>query len=76
MHGASMHGASIGPFFFGNILSGKSSYIKAMRGPKFNHLAPNSTTPVAAEAGVNPALPATAFVEFMTKWSNLCPRTV
>ena len=31
---------------------------------------------MAAEARVNPALPATAVVEFMTKRSNLCSRTV
>ena len=39
-------------------------------------LAINSTTAVAAEARVNPALPATAVVEFMAKWLNLYPRTV
>ena len=40
-------------------------------GPKFN-----STTAVAAEAGVSQALPAAAVVEFMAKWSDLCPGTV
>ena len=48
----------------------------AVRGYKFKHLAINSTTAVAAEVRVNPSLPATAVVEFMAKWSNLCPRTV
>ena len=47
-----------------------------MRGYKVNHLAINSTTAVAAEARVNPALPATAVVEFMAKWLTLYPRTV
>ena len=47
-----------------------------MRGYKFNHLAVNSTTAVASEARVNPVLHATAVVEFMAKWFNLCPRTV
>ena len=42
----------------------------------FNHLAINSTTALAAEARVNPALPATSVVESMAKWSNLCPHTV
>ena len=42
----------------------------------FNQLAINSTTAVAAEAKVIPALPATVVVEFVVKWSNLCPRTV
>ena len=45
-------------------------------GHKLDHLAKNSTTAVAAEARVNPALPATAVVEFMAMWSNLCPPTV
>ena len=36
----------------------------------------NSSTAVAAEARVNPALTATAVVEFMAKRSNLCPLTV
>jgi len=47
-----------------------------VRGYKFNHLATNSTVAVAAEARVNPALPATAVVEFKAKWSNLYPLTV
>ena len=47
-----------------------------VNGYKFNHLPINSITAVAAEARVNPALPSTAVVEFMAKWSNLCPRTV
>ena len=47
-----------------------------MRGYKVNHLAINSTTAVAAEARVNPVLPATAVVEFMAKWLTLYPRTV
>ena len=38
-----------------------------VRGYKFNHLAINSTTAVATEARVNPALPATAVVK-MAKW--------
>ena len=50
--------------------------LSTVRGYKFNHLATNSTTAVAAEARVNPALPATAVVEFMAKWLNLYPRTV
>ena len=41
-----------------------------------DHLALNSITAVAAETRVNPPLPATAVVEFIAKWSNLCPRTV
>ena len=41
-----------------------------------DHLAINSTTAVAAEARVNPALLATTVVEFMAKWSNLYPFTV
>ena len=41
-----------------------------------DHLAINSTTAVAAEARVTPALPATEVVEFMAKWSNLYPHTV
>ena len=45
-------------------------------GYKLNHLTINSTTAVAADARVNPALPATAVVEFMAKWLNLYPRTV
>ena len=36
-----------------------------MRGYKFNHLAINSTTAVATEVSVNPALHATAVVEFI-----------
>ena len=47
-----------------------------MRGYKFNHLAINSNTAVAAEARVNPALPATAVVEYKARWSNLYPLTV
>ena len=47
-----------------------------MRGYKLNHLAINSNTAVAAEARVIPALAATILVEFMAKWSNLCPLTV
>ena len=38
-----------------------------------DHMAITSTT---AEARVNQALPATAVVEFMAKWSHLCPPTV
>ena len=41
-----------------------------------DHLAINSTTAVADEVKVNPALPATAVVEFMAKWLNLYQRTV
>ena len=40
------------------------------------HLALYSTTAVAAEVRVRPALPATVLVEFMSTWSNLCLRTV
>ena len=40
-------------------------------GHKLDHLAINSTTAVAAEANLNPALPATAAVEFMAKLLNL-----
>ena len=47
-----------------------------VRGYKFNHFAINWTVAMAAEARVNPALPSTAMVEFMAKWSNLSPRTV
>ena len=36
----------------------------------------NSTTDVAAESRVNPALPATAEIEFIAKWLNLYPRAV
>ena len=45
-------------------------------GHKLDHLAINSTTAVAAEARVNPALPATTVVEFMAMWLNLYPPTV
>ena len=45
-------------------------------GHKLDHLAINSTRVVAAEVRVNPAYPATAVVEFMTKWLNLYLRTV
>ena len=45
-------------------------------GHKLDQLAINSTTAVAAEVRVNSALPATAVVEFMAKWFNLCPPTV
>ena len=38
-----------------------------MRGHKLDHSAFNSTICVAAEAKVNPALPATAVVEFRAK---------
>ena len=47
-----------------------------VRGYKFNNLAINSSSVLAAEPRVDPALPVTAVVEFMAKWSNLCPRTV
>ena len=47
-----------------------------MRGYKYNHLAINSTTAVAGQAGFTLASAATAVVEFMVKWSNLCPLTV
>ena len=43
---------------------------------KLDHLAINSTTAVAAEAGVTPVLPATAVVDFMAKWLYLYLRTV
>ena len=45
-------------------------------GHKLDRLAINSTTAMAAEARVTPALPATAVVEFMAKWLSLYPRTV
>ena len=41
-----------------------------------DHLAINSTTAVAVKAGFTLASAATAVVEFMVKWSNLCPPTV
>ena len=41
-----------------------------------DHLAINLTTDVAAEARVNPVVPATAVVEFMAQWMNLYLRTV
>ena len=47
-----------------------------MRVYKFNHLAINSTTAVAGEARVHPGSPAMAVVEFMAKWTILCPLTV
>ena len=47
-----------------------------VRGYKFNHLAINSTTTVAGNAGVTLASTVTAVVEFMAKWSYLCPPTV
>ena len=40
------------------------------------HLAINSTTAVAGKDGFTLASAATAVVEFMAKWSNLCPPTV
>ena len=46
-----------------------------LRKYKVNRLAINSTTALAAEARVNTAFPATPMVEFVAKWSNLCPRT-
>ena len=39
----------------------------------FHHI---PATAMTAEARLNPALPATAVVDFMAKWSNLCPGTV
>jgi len=50
--------------------------INTVGGHKLDHLAINSTTAVAAEVRVNPALPATAVVELVTKWLNLYPHTV
>ena len=50
--------------------------VHTVGGHKLDHLAINSTTGMAAKARVNPALPATAAVEFMAKWLNLYPRTV
>ena len=47
-----------------------------MRRHKLEHLAINSTTAVAGEVRVSPALPATTVVEFMAIWSNVCFRTV
>ena len=47
-----------------------------MRGHKLDHLAINSTTAVAGKAGFTLASAATAVVEFMAMWSNLCPPTV
>ena len=40
------------------------------------HLAINSTTAVASKAGFALASAATAMVEFMAKWSNMCPPVV
>ena len=45
-------------------------------GYNLDHLAINSTTAVAGQAGFTLASAATAVVEFMVKWSNLCPLTV
>ena len=45
-------------------------------GHKLDHMAINSTTDVVAESRVNPALPATAEIEFIAKWLNLYPRAV
>ena len=45
-------------------------------GYKLDHLIINTSTAVAAEARVNPALPATAVVEIMAKWLKMYPRTV
>ena len=53
-----------------------SKKVNTIAGHKFDHLAINSTTRVAAEAGVTPVLPATAVVEFMAKWLYLYLRTV
>ena len=50
--------------------------VTTVDGYKLDHVAVNSTMAVAAEVRVNPALPATAVVEFMAKWLNLVPRTV
>ena len=47
-----------------------------MRRHKLEHLAINSTTAVVGKAGFALASAATAVVEFMAKWSNLCPPTV
>ena len=51
-------------------------FVNYHRGHKLDHLALNSTTAVAVEARVTPALPATVVVEFMANWLNLYPRTV
>ena len=49
----------------------------SVRECKFNQVAINSTTAVAAEARVNTALPTAVVVEFMAKkWFNLCLRAV
>ena len=40
------------------------------------HLAINSATAVAGKAGFTLASAATAVVEFIAKWSNLCPLKV
>ena len=47
-----------------------------VRGYKFNHLAINSFSAVTGNAGFTLASAATSVVEFMDKWSNLCPPTV
>ena len=50
--------------------------LRTVGGHELDHLAINSTTAMAAEARVNPALPVTAVVKFMAKWLTLYPRTV
>ena len=47
-----------------------------VRGYKFNHLAINSISAVAGNAGFTLDSAATSVVEFMAMWSNLCPTTV
>ena len=51
----------------------KSSKNLTLLGYKFNHLAINSTTAVTRKAGFTLTSVATAVVEFVVKWSNLCP---
>ena len=50
-----------------------STLCTTVRGYKFNNVAINSTTAVAGKAGFTLA---SAVVEFIAKWSNLCPPTV
>ena len=47
-----------------------------VRGYKVNHLAINSITAVTGKDGFTLASAAIAVVEFMAKWSNVCPPTV
>ena len=50
--------------------------LSTVRRHKLDHLDINSTTAVAGNAGLTLTSAATAVVEYMAKWSNLCLRTV